>query len=524
MRGAAAMMQDTGPAPARLPSSTWTVELPDEAATARLARILSDALQAGDLVTLSGDLGAGKTTFARALIRVLADDPALEVPSPTFTLVQTYETPRCPVVHADLYRVSGIDELAELGWEEAAEGSLVLVEWPERVGFLTEAERLDVTLGLVPGVGSGSRVAVLTGTGAWAPRLARAEAIHRLMERSGWGDARREYMLGDASTRAYERLRLGDRSAILMIMPRRPDGPPVRMGKPYSAIARLAESVHPFVAMNEALRAQGMSAPEIYGMDLDAGLLISEDLGNEPAADADGPIPERYAEAVNVLACLHGRDLPTVVPVTEGLDHVIPPYDLDALLIEVELLIDWYLSHIMGVSVSGSARQTFVNLWKAALEPVVAAPSTWVLRDFHSPNLIWQAEREGIRRVGMIDFQDAVLGHPAYDVVSLLQDARLDVPEDLELKLLGQYARRRKAEDAGFDMGEFARAYAVLGAQRATKILGIFARLDRRDGKPAYLRHLPRMERYVRRDLAHPVLSDLKVWYETTVPSLFSTD
>ena len=518
------MTQDNGPTPARLPAASWTVELPDEDATIRLARTMSYALQAGDLVTLSGDLGAGKTTFARALIRILTDDPALEVPSPTFTLVQTYETPRFPVVHADLYRVSGIDELAELGWEEAAEGSLVLVEWPERVGFLTEAERLDVTIGLVSQGSSSARVAVLTGTGSWAPRLARAQAISGLTEASGWGAAPREYMLGDASTRAYERLRLGDRSAILMIMPRRPEGPPVRMGKPYSAIAKLAESVHPFVAMNEALRAQGLSAPAIYGMDLDTGLLISEDLGNVACHDENGPFPERWSEAANLLALLHGRDLPTVVPVTEALDHAIPPYDLDALLIEVELLIDWYLASIQGVTVSGSARQTFVNLWKAVLEPIVASPATWVLRDFHSPNLIWLAEREGLQRIGLIDFQDAVLGHPAYDLVSLLQDARIDVPEDLELRLLGQYARQRKAADAGFDMGEFARAYALMGAQRATKILGIFARLDRRDGKPQYLRHLPRLERYLRRNLAHPVLSDLKVWYETTMPSLFAAE
>ena len=518
------MTQDTGPAPARLPTASWTVELPDEDATIRLARTMSYALEAGDLVTLSGDLGAGKTTFARALIRILTDDQALEVPSPTFTLVQTYETPRFPVVHADLYRVSGIDELAELGWEEAAEGSLVLVEWPERVGFLTEAERLDITFGLVPKGTSTERVAVLTGTGTWAPRLARAEAISRLMDASGWGEADREYMLGDASTRAYERLRLGDRSAILMIMPRRPDGPPVRMGKPYSAIARLAESVHPFVGMNEALRAQGLSAPALYGMDLEAGLLISEDLGNVACHDENGPIPERWSEAANVLAYLHGRELPAVVPVAEGLDHVVPPYDMDALLIEVELLLDWYLNNIQGVTVSGSARQTFVTLWKAVLEPIVAAPPTWVLRDFHSPNLIWLAERQGLQRIGLIDFQDAVLGHPAYDLVSMLQDARIDVPEELELRLLGQYARQRKAEDPGFDMGEFARAYALMGAQRATKILGIFTRLDRRDGKPQYLRHLPRLERYLRRNLAHPVLSDLKVWYETTMPSLFATE
>ncbi|MHB2167267.1 tRNA (adenosine(37)-N6)-threonylcarbamoyltransferase complex ATPase subunit type 1 TsaE [Alsobacter sp. R-9] len=511
-----------GPVPGRLPSAQWLVALPDEAATTRLARRIAPALAAGDLVTLSGDLGSGKTAFARALVRLLSDDPTLEVPSPTFTLVQTYDTARFPVVHADLYRISSVDDLAELGWEEAAEGSLVLVEWPEKAGFLVEAERLDVSLRIGPGGGT-SRIAVLTGYGAWATRLERARAIDALLEGAGWGEARRQFLLGDASTRAYERLTLGDRSAILMIMPRRPDGPPVRMGKPYSAIARLAESVHAFVALDNGLRAEGLSAPEIYAMDLETGLLLTEDLGDEPAVGPDGPIPERYAEAASVLADLHGKTLPTVLPVAAGQEHTIPPYDLDAMTIEVELLLDWYMPHIVGHSPSGSSRATFVSLWKAALEPVIASPATWVLRDYHSPNLIWLPEREGFHRVGLIDFQDAVLGHPAYDLVSLLQDARIDVPEDLELKLLGHYARQRKAADPAFDMGGFAKAYAILGAQRATKILGIFARLDRRDGKPQYLRHLPRIQRYLARDLAHPVLSDLKVWYETVTPSLFAT-
>ncbi len=518
MTGGAAMAIETAP---RLPSASWTVTLTDEAATARLARTLSPALAAGDLVTLSGDLGAGKTAFARALLRTLAEDPALDVPSPTFTLMQGYETPRFPVVHADLYRIGGVDDLAELGWEEAAEGALVLVEWPEKAGFLVEAERLDVHMTIGP-QGGGSRVAVMTGWGAWAARLERARAIAELLAGAGWSEAKRQYLLGDASTRAYERLTLGERMAILMIMPRRPDGPPVRMGKPYSAIARLAESVHPFVALDLALRGQGFSAPEIYAMDLEAGLLLTEDLGDEPVTGPEGPIPERYAEAAAILADLHGRDLPTVLPVPGSADYAIPPYDLDALSIEVELLLDWYMPHIAGATPSGSARATFVNLWRKALEPVVAAPATWVLRDYHSPNLIWLPGRQGTDRVGLIDFQDAVLGHPAYDLASLLQDARLDVPEDLELKLLGHYARRRRSADPTFDMGAFAQAYAVLGAQRATKILGIFARLDKRDGKPQYLRHLPRIQRYLVRDLAHPVLSDLKVWYETVTPTLFA--
>jgi aminoglycoside/choline kinase family phosphotransferase len=123
-------------------------------------------------------------------------------------------------------------------------------------------------------------------------------------------------------------------------------------------------------------------------------------------------------------------------------------------------------------------------------------------------------------RVGLIDFQDAVLGPPAYDVASLLQDARVTVTADLELKLIGFYARERKAADPAFDVSAFARAYAIMGAQRATKILGIFARLDRRDGKPHYLKHLPRIEAYLARNLAHPALAKLRAWYETYLPRL----
>jgi N-acetylmuramate 1-kinase len=515
-------MADSASVPVDAPAS-WTLELPDESGTAALAGELATAVQAGDLLTLSGDLGAGKTTFARALIRLLVGDPTLEVPSPTFTLMQSYDTPRFPVVHADLYRINGPQELAELGWDEAAEGSLVLVEWPERAGPLGAADRLDISFALRPAIGDTARGVTLTGTGHWAQRIAQARALHELLAGSGWRDAERVHMQGDASTRSYERLTRADgTSAVLMIAPRRPDGPPVRMGKPYSQIAHLAESVHAFVAMDGGLRSLGFSAPAILAADLDAGLLLLEDLGQEGVVSPAGPIPERYGEAAAVLARLHTQALPSVLPVLGDAEHVIPPYDLDALLIEAELLLDWYLPHIARQQVSGSARASFVSLWRTALDPVASAPPTWVLRDFHSPNLLWLARREGLARIGLIDFQDAVLGHPAYDVASLLQDARLDVPEDLELKLLGHYARLRAAAQPGFAMQPFAAAYAVMGAQRATKILGIFARLDRRDGKPAYLRHLPRIERYLKRNLAHPVLSDLRVWYETTLPELFA--
>ena len=361
----------------------------------------------------------------------------------------------------------------------------------------------------------------MTGYGGFAARLLRAKGAAEILRASGWQDAQRTFMLGDASTRAYERLTKpnGDK-AILMISPPRPDGPPVRFGKPYSAIARLAENIRPFVAIDRALRAQGLSAPEIYAADLDSGFAVLEDLGAEGVVDESGPIRERYAEALGVLAHLHDRSLPDTVPLTENTTYRIPPYDLDALLIEVELLVEWYAPHIGGATLSSGQRATFTNLWRQIVIEVASAQPTWTLRDYHSPNLIWLPARQGVARVGIIDFQDCVMGHPAYDVASLLQDARVTVPDEMELRLLGHYAQVRRAASTDFDMAGFARAYAILGAQRATKILGIFARLDKRDGKPQYLAHLPRVTRYLRKNLAHPALAPMREWHLANLPRL----
>jgi N-acetylmuramate 1-kinase len=519
--------RDALPKPSRTvaPVSEWKLGLANLGATENLAQFLAEELRPGDLVTLSGGLGAGKTTLARAVIRALAGDPEIDVPSPTFTLVQTYETDAGPIVHADFYRLGGPGELRELGWEEIAEHAIVLVEWPERADAALRHSRLDITLDLPPASDPEARTATFFARGAMAERFARARALQELLHKSGWADGVRRPMQGDASTRAYERLikPAGD-TAILMISPPRPDGPPVRRGKPYSAIARLAESIHAFVAMDRALRALGFSAPRIFGEDLDAGLLILEDLGNELVVSGEGPIPERYAEAMRLLARLHGARLPNVLPVSEGYDHVLPPYDMDALMIEVELLVDWYGPHIARQNFSGSVKGEFAHLWRDALAEIAAGPTTWTLRDYHSPNLIWLPGRSGLKRVGLIDFQDAVLGHPAYDVASLLQDARVTVPAELEIKLLSLYARERQAADADFDMRDFARAYAILGAQRATKVAGIFARLDMRDGKPHYLNHLPRVEAYLARNLNHPALLRLRTWYQTHLPKLVAAE
>jgi aminoglycoside/choline kinase family phosphotransferase len=171
-----------------------------------------------------------------------------------------------------------------------------------------------------------------------------------------------------------------------------------------------------------------------------------------------------------------------------------------------------------GVELTDNMRAEFVMMWRDLLSTPASAARTWALRDFHSPNLIWLDERTGTARVGVIDFQDAVLGPAAYDLVSLLQDARVDVPEQLELALLTRYIKARRASDDNFDPAGFAELYAIMSAQRNTRLLGTFARLNRRDGKPQYLRHQPRIWTYLNRSLAHPMLARAREWYSANVP------
>jgi N-acetylmuramate 1-kinase len=327
-------------------------------------------------------------------------------------------------------------------------------------------------------------------------------------------------MEGDASTRIFERLALDGQDVILMNAPRRPDGPPVRDGKPYSAIAHLAEDIVPFVAIASGLRERNISAPAIHEADLARGFLIVEDLGNERivAGDPPAPIAERYEAAVDVLVSLHRRKLPDTLPAGPQREYRIPRYDIDAFMIEAELLLDWYLAS-PNARPTEFGRKQFNTLWRTALEPAINAPPTWVLRDYHSPNLLWLSGRDGAARIGVLDFQDSLIGPAAYDVASLLQDARVDVPEAMEVTLLSRYVRARRADDADFDAADFTLLYSTLASQRATKILGIFARLDRRDGKPQYLRHMPRLWNYLQRSLAHPALAPLKAWYAANVPA-----
>ena len=493
---------------------SWHLE--DEDETAALARELSLFATTGDWIGLTGDLGAGKTTFARALIRAYAGAP-IEVPSPTFTLVQLYDEPRVPVAHLDLYRLDEAAEADELGIDELADDHLVLIEWADRLEDRMPPDRLMIALH----ISGESRLATVSGFGSWGTRLARMIKAGQFIKEHAPGSDR-QFLQGDASARRYERLISdGDQSSLLMDMPAKADLQPVDGSASYSQLVHLADDITAVAAVNQELCAAGYSAPKILVADLDNGFAIIEDLGDQVFGALEGYGTGTAApikSAVDVLAKLAGRDWPSQIKFGNT-THTVPAFDESALMAEVNLLMNWFWPLVYSTKAVEERLLEFAAVWKPLLDIVQGDDPVWVLRDYHSPNLIWLSEREGNARVGIIDTQDAVLGSPAYDLASLLQDARLDIAVDVEAELLDHYTSSRRDADDTFDDASFRLSYAILGAQRAAKILGIFARLSVRDRKPGYLRHIPRVSAILERNLQHPALSDLKAWFDQHLPA-----
>jgi aminoglycoside/choline kinase family phosphotransferase len=255
--------------------------------------------------------------------------------------------------------------------------------------------------------------------------------------------------------------------------------------------------------------------------DLDKGLLLVEDLGDRlfgAAIAAGDSQAELWRTAVDALIALRGVPVPLRLPLSDGSSYTLPRRDRAAFEIEIELLLDWLWPAVKGAPAPASVRTEFGALWAPVLDRLLALPGGWFLRDYHSPNLIWLPARKGVARVGILDFQDALNESFAFDLVSLLQDARVDVPEALESELFSRYCTQVKTREPAFDRAGFTAAYADFGAQRNTRLLGLWARLLRRDGKPQYLQHFPRTWGYLTRNLRNPSLAPLAAWYERHFP------
>lgn len=351
-------------------------------------------------------------------------------------------------------------------------------------------------------------------------------SFEEFLRAAGWADAERLPLTGDASTRRYIRLKRGDQTALLMDQPQGAEAPTAsanatpeeRKALGYNAVARLAGAdCGRFVAAANYLHGLGLSAPEIYAADALNGYVLMEDLGADLFTDslAKG-VSEAllYQGAAEVLARLHADAAPAVLPP----DKVLHAYDETALIAEVDLLTEWFFPAALGRTASAGEIAEFHGLWHDALAPVLKTRPVFVHRDYHAQNLMWMADREGAARVGLIDFQDGVAGSPAYDLISLIEDARRDVSAATGALTVSHYLAKMREQGTAVDESQFRLEMALYAAQRNTKIVGIFARLARRDGKARYLDLLPRVWSYLNSDLDHPALTSLKSWYDRVIP------
>ncbi len=321
----------------------------------------------------------------------------------------------------------------------------------------------------------------------------RSELIAGFLQRAGWAGTRRVPLAADASFRRYDRLIGRERRALMM------DAPPPQ------------ENVVPFVTLDRHLCDLGYSAPRIFAEDIEAGLLLLEDFGDDTftrllAGGADEA--DLYRLATDLLIDLHRRPMADAVP--EGL----PSYDDNRLIDEAALLTDWYMEPVLGSPPADATRQEFCDLWRFALRAARQVPESLVLRDYHVDNLMRLEGRAGIRACGLLDFQDALRGPVTYDFVSLIEDARRDIPDDIVAEMRGRYLDAFPA----LDREAFDASVAVLGAQRHAKVIGIFTRLHRRDGKPVYLDHIPRVWRLLERACGHPALGAIRQWLDVHIP------
>ena len=490
----------------------------NEAASSALASDLARIVTKGDCLALDGDLGLGKSSFARALLRARAEDPFLEVPSPTFTLMQDYafeaEQGSLTIGHFDLYRISDVEELFEIGLEESWQTGCALIEWPDRAEELLPESTLWLHFELAEG---DTRRLTLSGPGLWADRLSRLCPKRAFLNAAQWGDAVIRPLKGDLSPRSYDRVLRSQgsldspSSAILMDMPARAPGPELGDGRLYDLVAHRVTHLAPMVSICEGLEELGLRVPRRFGTAFDEGLMLWEDFGSKTLADGpEEPVTERYLAVVACLAKLHDQEIPQAFGGTGGL-HRLPRYDRDAFLVELDVFLDHYWPHIRNAPCPSAERAAFQDLWQPLVDRLTGGEQTLVLRDVQDPNCFWLGGDAPGGAVGFIDFQDCLIGPSAYDLAALAMDARVTIPDALEREMLASYKSLRSLSES--DAEAFEASYALCAAQRISKNLGAFARAANQLDRPHYLDHVSRSLGYLAKALGHPLLLDLKDWY-----------
>lgn len=466
---------------------------------------LCKIIESNDVILLNGKIGSGKTTLARHIINQILQIDISEITSPTFNLYQVYENNNQKINHYDFYRIENDIDLQEIDLEDSLGEGITIIEWADKYQNYLPDSYLEIEILEIDCF----RTYKLRGCGSFKNRINKHNSLVSFLSKFKKPIIKVEKIQGDASKRIYKRIQTKEESLILMIYDEKE-----KKENP----SKLSEQIHDYVSICQYLSDINIRVPKIYAVDYKNQFLIQEDFGDLKYSEIflKEDFRKLYEPAIDTLINIAKNECPKNIKTDQAI-YKFEDYDKNIYLSEVNIFIDWYWPYVKGSVCIDDIKLEFLEIWKNLLDKI-SDDKSLVLRDFHSPNLIFQPHGNGIGKCGVIDFQDALIGHPLYDLVSLAQDARVSIKLDQEFFLIEYYMKNLNFKNYQFNNHEFMNQYNILGAQRALKILGVFARLSMAYQKHEYLIHIPRILDYINRNIRNESLTSLSSWLTKNFP------
>ena len=474
----------------------------------KLAKELVPLLNEGGVMTLNGQIGAGKTTLAKLIIQELTQTPLEDIVSPTFNLYHTYNRDNLEIAHYDFYRIESEIELLEIDLNESLTDKICIIEWADKFRDLLPKDRIEIFIKCK----KNERVYRINPLGKFREVVSNRAKIENYLGGLDINFTELQRLPGDASKRNYYRVMSPDNTMILMDATQESN---------IKSKTGLSNGIDDFIKIQKYLDSIDVRVPKLIVRNGIDNILLEEDLGGYSYADmlTKENYQKLYNPAIKTLIHISNINHPKNIS-TDSNPHYLKEFDLDVYLNEAEIFIDYYWPFIHGKQCNADKKQEFTNVMGEVYSNLTD-DKTLMLRDFHSPNLLFLENENGFRKCAVIDFQDALFGHPLYDLVSLTNDARISIDEHQEKYLIDLYKKDFPFNNFQFDSLSFIEQYHILGVQRSIKILGIFARLAILETNQNYLVHMPRVICYIKRIMQSGSIQTLACWLNQNFKETF---
>ena len=475
----------------------------------KLSKELAPLLNEGGVVTLNGQIGAGKTTLAKLIIQQLTQTPLEDIVSPTFNLYHTYNKDNLEIAHYDFYRIESEMELHEIDLNESFTDKICIIEWADKFRDFLPKDRIEIFIKCT----KNERVYRINPLGKFREVVSNRAKIENFLGGLDINFTELQRLPGDASKRNYYRVMSSDNTMIVMDATQKSD---------IKNKTGLTNGIDDFIKIQEYLNSIDVRVPKLIARNKIDNIILEEDLGEYSYTDmlTKENYQKLYNPAIKTLIHISNINHPKNIS-TKSNPHYLKEFDLNIYLNEAEIFIDYYWPFIHGKQCNADKKQEFTHIMEEVYSNLTN-DKTLMLRDFHSPNLLFLENENGFRKCAVIDFQDALFGHPLYDLVSLTNDARITIDEYQEKYLIGLYKKDFPFNNFQFDSLSFMQQYHILGVQRSIKILGIFARLAILEANQNYLVHMPRIICYIKRIMQSGSIQALACWLNQNFKETFN--